>query len=384
VAPFPRRRRKSFQSLLHAISGRCRGPLRTGVRRSRADRYVKRHRSVDLALALVSYFLLDLRSLRGLKRHLDGDRLVAECVGWRGMSIAQLSKSLHDRPPQLWEPLIAALVQQVRRSAVPGDLRVIDSTLLKLGHRLLTRCTGKSFQNPGNAGIQATFVLDVVHLTPVAVRAKVGQGSDAANGRLVVPADETIAGQLYLFDRGFRNYAFFEELIARGADFITRQSATIHYTVDEDRSLDPAHPQIVADQTVHLGSANAKNRMTHPVRRIVLQTATEPVIFLTSCFDLSAHEVTELYRQRWVIETFFRWLKRVIGCDKPLGYSQSAGLHTIYAAMVAYLLALLLAGLHPPQPRCAATARIKAVFGLLRALLYQRPRRDHLHALGFV
>jgi hypothetical protein len=261
---------------------------------------------------------------------------------------------------------------------------VIDSTLFKLSCKLLTRCTGKQFKNPGNAGIHSTLVLDAEHLVPLVVHCKVGQGSDAANGRLVVPPEESIAGGMYLFDRGFRNYAFFDDLITRGADFITRQSATIHYTVQGDLPLDPARPSILADEKVKLGSANAKNRMQHPVRRIVLQTATEPVIFLTSCFDLSAFEVTELYRRRWVIETFFRWLKRVIGCDKPLGYSQSAALHTIYAALVTYLLTLLLAAPQLEMPRRPATARIKAVFSLLRALLYQRPRRDHLHALGFV
>jgi len=344
---------------------------------------VKRHRSVALALALVSHFLLEIRSLRGLKRHLDDDPMAAQCVGWRGMSISQLSKSLRDRPPELWEPLVADLVGRVTDLRAEAWIRVIDSTLFKLSSKLLSRCTGKRFKNPGNAGIHVTVVLDAEHLTPLALRSKVGQGSDAANGRAVLPPELPIAGHLYLFDRGFRNYAFFDDLISRGADFITRQSATIRYTVEKALPLDPAHPEILVDDKVWLGSANAKNRMKHPVRRIVLQTETEPVIFLTSCFDLPAFEVTELYRQRWVIETFFRWLKKVIGCEKPLGYSQPAALHTIYAALVAYLLTLLLAGPEPKAPRRPATARIKAVFGLLRALLYQRPRRDHLLALGF-
>jgi len=382
MARFARRRRKSFGSLLHAISRWCRGPLRRGVRQSRADRYVKRHRSVDLALALVSYFLLGLRSLRGLKRHLDEDPLVAQCVGWRRMSIAQLGKSLRDRPPALWEPLLTELRRCVTDPEAPRWLRVIDSTLFRLSLKLLTRCTGKRFKNPGNAGLQATLVLDVEHLVPVAMRSRVGQGSDAANGPRVLPPEEDITGHMYLFDRGFRSYTFYDDLIHRAADFVTRQSAQIVYEVETAFPLDPAHPEIVADEKVWLGSRG--HRMAHPLRRIVLEGPREPVIFLTSCFDLSAFEVSELYRRRWVIETFFRWLKRVIGCDRPLGYSHPAALHTIYAALVVYLLTLLLAGLDPKAPRRACTAAIKAVFGLLRALLYQRPRRDHLQALGFV
>ena len=116
----------------------------------------------------------------------------------------------------------------------------------------------------------------------------------------------------------------------------------------------------------------------------MLQTEAGDVTFLTSCFDLSTFDVTELYRQRWMIEVFFRWLKRVIGCRKPLGYSQQAAEHTIYAALVAYLLTLLLAppGLRPTDD--APTFPLKEAFGLLRAWLYQPPRRQQLSALGFV
>jgi len=338
---------------------------------------------VDVALALVSYFLLGLSSLRGLKRRLDQDELMARCVGWGRMSISQLSKTLHRRPPQLWEPLIKELALQVTGWQAPSWLRVIDSTLFKLSAKLLTRCTGKGFKNPGNAGIHATMVLDVENLTPVRLRSKLGQGSDAANGRAVLPPEESIEGHLYLFDRGFRNYAFYEDLIQRQADFVTRQSETIRYEVLETRKLDSDHPQIVSDEKVRLGSHNAKNRMETPVRRIVLQTEGEPLIFLASCFDFSAFEVTELYRRRWIIEVFFRSLKKVIGCHKPMGYSQSAAEHTIYAALVAYLLTLLLAGLTSDPPREQKTPQIRAAFELLAALLYQTPRRQHLHALGF-
>jgi len=257
---------------------------------------VKRHRSVDFALALVSYFLLGLSSLRGLKRRLDQDELVARCVGWRGMSISQLSKTLHARPAQLWEPLVKDLSLQVIGSQVPSWVRVIDSTLFKLSAKLLTRCTGKAFRNPGNAGIHTTMVLEVENLTPVRLRSKLGQGSDAANGRAVLPPEEDIEGHLYLFDRGFRNYAFYEDLIQRKADFVTRQSETIRYEVLETLKLDPDRRRIVSDEKVRLGSHNAKNRMKNPVRRIVLETEGEPLIFLSSCFKLSAFEVTELYR----------------------------------------------------------------------------------------
>jgi hypothetical protein len=380
---FGGRRPLPLQDLLQAVTRCCRPPLRRGVRAAQADYYVKRYRSTNVALALVSYFLLGLSSLRELQRRLSYDVSLGRRVGLQGISVSQLSKVLHDRPSAFWVPLMQHLVRRVRGGQVDSVLRVIDSTFLRLSLKLASRCCHKTFQPTAPAGIQVTLVLDAEHLVPVRLKSHVGSGSDAANGRAVVPPDLPIAGHLYLFDRGFRSYAFYQDLLDRDADFVTRQSALCHYERLADLPLDPEHPAVLSDQKVRLGSANGHNRMTRPVRRIVLQTAAGDVIFLTSCFDLSAFEITELYRQRWIIEVFFRWLKRVIGCQKPLAYSQQAAEHTVYAALVAYLLTLLLApaGLRPTHH--ASTFRLKEAFGLLRAWLYQPPRPLQLHALGF-
>lgn len=383
MASFSRGKRLPLRDLFQAVTRCCREPLRRGVRASRADYYVKRHRTVNIALALVSYFLLGLSSLRGLQRRLQHDEALARRVGLRGISVSQLSKVLHDRPSEFWVPLIQRLARQVQGAEVGSALRVIDSTFFSLSLKLATRCCRKTFKPPGPAGIQVTLVLDANHVAPLRLKSRVGNGSDAANGRAVVPPELPIAGEIYLFDRGFRNYAFYQELIDRGAEFVTRQSTLSRYEVLAERALDPQHPAIVSDQEVRLGSHNAHNRMRSAVRRVVLETGRGSVVFLTSCFDLSAFEVTELYRQRWIIEVFFRWLKRVIGCHKPLGYSQRAAEHTIYAALVAYLLTLLLAPdcLRPTQD--PAALRLKEAFDLLRAWLYQSPKRHQLRALGF-
>lgn len=380
---FTGRRPKSFRSVMHAIVVRCRKALNRGVRATQADRYVKVHWSGTVALALMSHYILRCSGLRSLKRTLDSDRLVARCVGWKRMSISQLSKVLRGRPVEMWVFLVEDLAKQVAGPEVPAGVRVMDSSLFRLSEKLLCRCAGKQFKNAGNAGIHATMVMDAASAVPVVMCTKVGQGSDAANGRRALPAEVDITGHLYLFDRGFRNYGFYDELIEREADFVTRQSATACYEVLQTLPLDPAHPEITSDEKVILGSTHAKNRMQNPVRRIVLETATEPVIFLTSCLDLDAADVAELYLKRWLIEIFFRWLKRIIGCNKPLGYSQSAAEHSIYAALAVYLLTLLFIGHTGDPPKRQKTAQIKAAFEILCASIHQTPRRDDLQALGF-
>jgi len=383
MAQFSRGRRLPLRDLFEAVTRCCRAPLRRGVRAARADYYVKRYRSTNVALALVSYFLLGLSSLRELQRRLKYDPGLARRVGLQGISVSQLSKVLHDRPSAFWAPLVEQLVQRVQGPRVGPALRVIDSTFFALSLKLASRCCRKTFKPPGPAGIQVTLVLDADHAAPLRLKSRVGHGSDAANGRAVLPPGMPIAGEVYLFDRGFRNYAFYQDLIDRDADFVTRQSTLCRFELLTELPLDPRYPQIVSDQKILLGSHNAHNRMQSPVRRILLQTERGDVVFLTSCFDLTAFEVTELYRQRWMIEVFFRWLKRVIGCQKPLAYSQQAAEHTLYAALVAYLLTLLLAPVALRETGNPSTFRLKEAFGLLRAWLYQPPRRPQLSALGF-
>lgn len=368
------------RKLLTALTRFCRPALRRGVRASGADRYVKRYRSAEFALALVSYYLLGLTSLRELKGRLEVDGALARGVRLRGISHAQLPKLLHARPVQLWGPLVAHLLSRLRRHQVPSRLRVLDTSFFVTSAKLLGRSCQRRF-SPASAGIKLGLAFDPHTVRPLRWQCSVGQGSDAAQGRGLLPPQRSLAGHTYLFDRGFRNYGFYQELLDRQAHFITRASSLIHYQVQEPLPLDPAHPQIVADQRVRLGSANAHNRMRSHLRRIVLRTPSETLVFLTSDFQLSAWEVTELYRQRWAIEVFFRWLKRVVGCVRPLGYSAQAAQHTLYAALVAYLLTLLLTA--PQQTTRPHSRRLKTALRQLCVQLYQRPRRQHLLALGF-
>lgn len=144
-------------------------------------------------------------------------------------------------------------------------------------------------------------------------------------------------------------------------------------------ALDPGHEQIVCDQAVILGSHNAHNRMKSPVRRIVLCDGESEMVFLSSIFDLPAVEVCELYRRRWQIETFLRWLKRQIGCRKSLGYSPQAAAHTILAALVAYILVRLMALAVRKRPE--DPIRMANALHCLQADLDQPPETIYLQAL---
>jgi hypothetical protein len=393
---FAPRRRVSSRTLLRSFTSLCRPHLRKGVRRTDADRYVKTYGSVGFAVAWVAYYLLQLQSLRELQVRLSLSRVLQQAVGWGSISKAQINRLHHVRPPELWEPLISHLLKRLQGRAVPSHIRLLDTSFFSLSTRLLKRRYPNKRMRAGTAGMKLGAVLDPENWLPVRFCSRVGQDCDTGWLDDLVPPGEDVSGLLFIFDRGFRKYAFFERLIAGGAHFLTRATAQIHYTVTAALPLEPAHPEVVSDQRVILGSVNGHNLMKRPVRRIELSKdvrrdrkhPVQRLVFLTSDFETPAWDLCELYRRRWEIETFFRWFKRTINC-RPLGHSAEAAAHSFWAALVTYLLVLLMhQATHRPDGSDNAADKwatgLQTTFQAIRARLHEKPGSKALQALEFL
>ncbi len=379
---FARKQRPTSRNLLHAMVRSCREPLRRGVELMQADRYVKRYKSADFAMALVSHFMLGTDSLRQLKDRLDDDEHLRRHVALGGISYAQLPRLLKDRPSQLWAPLVVELLSRLNGQRAPSELRLMDTSFFTMATKLLGRIHGRPFK-PEAAGMKLGMVIDPANDAPVQCDVRVGQGNDIEHVAALIPPDADIKGLTYIFDRGFLKLDFYADLIERGAAFVTRAQNRVNYRILDVDHFDPAHPEILADHKVLLGSKSTRTRLNQPVRRIEVKTENGTLTLWASDLWRPAHEIAELYRLRWQIETFFRSIKRTIGCVKPLGYSLNAAEHTLYAALVAYLICRLLADLHTSKATNRLTAKIKRALNLIRACIYSPPRRKHLQALGF-
>ena len=381
MGKFAKRRSASLRTMHRAIRTLCLKPLRQGVTATKADRYVKHYGSRDFALALIWYFVLGVRSLRELHVRLSEDRHLTELSSMRGISNAQLANLPHDRPSALWQPLLAHLRAHLQpmRTLLPRPVWALDATFFTLGSRLLARVTGRELQ-PENAGIKLSAVVNLENCAPQRTHVSTGSGHDAEHADKLLPPDLPIAGILFLFDRGYRNYQFFRDLIGRHADFITRACATDVFRPVATMLPDAEHPEIVSDELGWLGGTRQE-----PIwlRRVVKHDDRGEVVFLTSVMDLSGAEIAQLYAQRWDIESFFRWLKRSVHLRRPLGYSLQAAEHTIMAALVVYLLALLLAETSTNPKTGRITVHIATALQRLRARLHHKPRARELRALGF-
>lgn len=146
---------------------------------------------------------------------------------------------------------------------------------------------------------------------------------------------------LNIFDRGYLDYKKFDLYCANSIRFITRLKSNADIEVIEERTVDP-ESSILRDATVRLGNAKSY-LMKHPLRLIeCLDSEAKLVMILTSDFNLSTEEISDLYRNRWQIELFFKWIKQHLRVKKCYGTSKNAVYNQIRIALITYCLTLLM------------------------------------------
>jgi hypothetical protein len=158
-----------------------------------------------------------------------------------------------------------------------------------------------------------------------------------------------LRGKTLVFDLGYYCHAHFLRLIDGGAHFLTRLNAQAHYEVRQSKKLPEGTltteegDTLISDEIVTLGSPNNRNGAVLEGMRLLRSENEkgESYAFVTDRHDLEALEVLGLYRKRWQIELFFRFLKRQLGALKLLGHSEEAvWLTMLVAAIVAVMMAL--------------------------------------------
>jgi putative transposase len=148
-------------------------------------------------------------------------------------------------------------------------------------------------------------------------------------------------GDLLLLDRGYVDFAWLYSLHQGGVGFVTRLQRNIRYQVVQ-RNPVPADAAVLADQTIRLTTGHSRSRYPETLRLVHYrdpETGKE-YVFLTNLPDLPALAVADLYRQRWQIETFFRWIKQNLKIKIFYGTSENGVLIQIWTALIAYLLLL--------------------------------------------
>ena len=142
---------------------------------------------------------------------------------------------------------------------------------------------------------------------------------------------------LLIFDRAYLDYAWLYRLHEGGVWFVTRLKTNSCYAIIQTQATSGP---VVADQLIRLRSPHGQTSYPEVLRRVHYrdpETGKE-YVFLTNRLDLPVLEVAELYRRRWQIELFFKWIKQNLKIKAFYGTSKNAVLIQIWTALIAYLL----------------------------------------------
>ena len=182
-------------------------------------------------------------------------------------------------------------------------------------------------------------------------------------------------GATYVFDLAYYDFTWWAQLDAAGCRIVTRFKRHTPLTVTAEIDV-PEGGNILSDRIGQLPQRQARNRknpFSDPVREVTVKTETGKVLrILCNDLDAPAQEIAELYKRRWAIELFFRWVKQTLKIRHFLGTSENAVRIQIAVALIAYLLLSLAHATQKSVKRPLAFAR------LVRANLMHRKRIDRL------
>ena len=257
-------------------------------------------------------------------------------VGGKPLKRTTLSDANRDRPYQVFSELCAALMAQAHRGlrrTMKDAVRLIDSTSMRLS-RLSADWAGFSADW---SGVKALIVYDPNADRPVYFAVTTANVNDitAAKAMPIEP------GATYAFDLGYYDYGFWARLDDAGSRFITRLKKNTSLTVVHESAV-PADSNILSDRIGFLPERLAKSRknpLQVPVRelRVVIETG-KVLRIVTNDLDAPAQEIADLYKQRWQIELFFRWVKQTLRIKHFIGTSENAVRIQIAVALIAFLL----------------------------------------------
>jgi IS4 transposase len=335
-----------------------------------ADSRVRRLSTKSQLVALLYGQLSGAASLREIVTGLESHAARLYHLGAEPVRRSTLSDANATRPVAVFGELLATMMQQAHRGLrrkLAETTYLIDATSVRLNQY----SAGWARFSAGVCGAKVHVIYDAAADRPIYAAVSAANVNDitAAQQMPIEP------GATYVFDLGYYDYAWWAKLDAAQCRIITRFKANTPLTVVEELPV-PEGGNILSDRIGFLPARQAQSRrnpMQDAVREVRVVTETGKVLrLLSNDLDATAQEIADLYRQRWAIELFFRWVKQTLRITRFLGTSENAVRIQIAVALIAFLLLRLAQAAQKIVQSPLAFAR------LVRANLMHRRAIDRL------
>jgi IS4 transposase len=309
------------------------------------DRLVDRHnadwdgrvtKSRPHLIAMLYAQLCGARGLREIEANLRSHASKLYHLGGCTISRSALSSANASRPVEVFAGLLSALIAQLQngyRRKVRDCVRLIDSTSV----RLSSLSSDWARFSTGVCGAKAHIVYDPDADQPLYLMVRPCNVNDITAAK-TMPIE---AGATYVFDLGYYDYGWWATLDQAGCRIVTRLKSNTPFEVLEDHPVAAGSP-VLSDRTGYLPkrlAASRSNPMSGLVREVRVMIATGKVLrIFTNDLTASAQDIADLYRRRWAIELFFRWVKQTLKITHFLGTSENAVRTQITVALIAFVL----------------------------------------------
>jgi hypothetical protein len=331
-----------------------------------ADRRVRRLSTRSQFVALLYGQLSGAASLREIVTGLESHAARLYHVGAKKVCRSTLSDANAERPVAVFAELLQLMMSHAHRHLrrkLAETTYLIDSSCVRLN----ARSAAWARFSAGVCGAKVHVIYDAAADRPIYAAISAANVNDISVAQQM-PLEP---GATYVFDLGYYDCRWWAKLDAAGCRIVTRFKANTPLTVVEELAV-PAGGAILSDRIGFLPARQARSRrnpMADAVREVRVATETGKVLrILSNDLDAPATEIADLYRRRWAIELFFRWVKQTLRITRFVGTSENAVRIQIAVALIAFLLLRLVQAAQKTVQSPLAFAR------LVRAnLMHKRP-----------
>ena len=302
----------------------------------RADWRVRRLPTKSQLVAMIYAQLAGATSLREIVTGMASQSIRLYHLGAKLPKRSTLADANRERPSELFTDLLALMIARAHRGlrrTLAETTYLIDATGLRLDRRTLAwaRFSAKV------CGAKLHVVYDADADRPIYAAVTPARVNDitAAQAMPIEP------GATYVFDLGYYDYAWWAKLDQAQCRIVTRFRSSTPLAVAEELPVPPG-TTILSDRIGHLPPRLSKSRLNpfqDPVREVRVQLDTGKVLrILSNDLDAPAQQIADLYKRRWAIELFFRWVKQILKITRFLGISKNAVRIQIAITLIAFLL----------------------------------------------
>jgi Transposase DDE domain/Domain of unknown function (DUF4372) len=317
------------------------------------DHKVKDFSCLDQFLTMAFAQLTYRESLRDIEVNLRAQRARLYHMGLRCKTVSRntLSHANATRPWQIYADFAQHLIGMARPLYANEPLAVdLDATVYAFDATTIDLCLSVYPWAPfrsAKAAIKLHTLLDLRGALPSFIHI-----TDGKTHEVNVLDDLVIEpGAYYLLDRGYLDFARLHAIHQAQAFFVTRAKSNTQFKRRYSRLVDRIGTPIIRDQTGVLTVYYSRKDYPDILRRVVAKDDTgKRATFLTNNFALKPELIADLYRQRWQVELFFKWIKQHLRIKSFLGTPENAVKTQIWIAVCTYvLIAIVKKRLHLPQ-----------------------------------